>query len=557
MSKNAMGNTRSFSVLLTSACSMSDAARVASLYWYLDDKMRELENGHPDLKTISLSILSEHPGAYRNKMGKLLGYPYKTWDGISNKSKYFRVLIDNERRQDKSQLERIEIARICDAHSWDCEHDLDGIMEDAHTAGWYPTVYTVRNACAARVIPVLKNVGGLILDWGVGDSQIIRQDGLSYEVQCLSEWVKIHPHKPVILRGAPAAYRKPRLRRDHDTGLFILDFPYDITPLSSPGENIMGVDLGKVKTFSGAVISHDGKYYTTELCESRELAQLRDKITSLTSEVKSIQCALNRIDARLLVTTDPGLEAHAALVVIDLNRKKTKLKRLRDKAAWIIARDVVNHARMNNTGVISVEDLRWAAGMSGSWDFSRVQARIDEVAFDYGITVETVRAAYTSQEDPFTGVSAHPDGDRVTQTSRGPLDRDYAAALVIAARGAVKKRVPPTPCKGLVTRKRPKPVVTGHRVRVPMRPSLPSRTLLHKIRVKSQAPGASRDVASTGQDERLAILTGTKQPPRRKYHQKHQNHSQYNDSGDVLTVSDIGVSRFYFMTDSCYHRIVS
>jgi hypothetical protein len=483
-----------FTVPLATACSPGDAAKITNAYEYMEDRLHDLYRDHPDVTALSIPLLGKHPGEYRNTIGKLLGYPYKRWEGMRNKAKYFRILAECVRRQLASQEERVAVSRACASYGYDYDSHCTDIMSNAQAHGYYPTRYAVRNACAAGVVQGYRNVETLVLDYSMGDKQIITQDGLSYEIQCLEDWAHVEVHRPAVLRGEPLRYSKPRIRRDWNTGNLVIDVSYEAAPAESPGWNVMGVDLGLVKIVTGAVLNVDGAWYSTELGESRELQRLNAKRKSLYEEIGLIRARLNRAEERLMRGRDPWLEQHAIDLTMDRARKRAKLTRLKEHAAWVAARDIVAHARRLRAGVVRMEDLRFAAEDSGQWDYSAVQSRVSEVASHYGIRVEVVSAAHTSHEDPFTGVRVDPDSKRVTATSRGPMDRDYAAALVIATRGSRSRRGK-TPSKGKPT---PRRVVTGRLKRTGRRPGLPTRSLLHKLVVKSIPPGASSDVASSG-----------------------------------------------------------
>ena len=74
---------------------------------------------------------------------------------------------------------------------------------------------------------------------------------------------------------------KPVIKYDEDTDTVKLRYSVFMEVSDSDGDNILGVDLGKLKPFTAASINPQGEY-SQELTYSKEVKQLNDKPVSYT-----------------------------------------------------------------------------------------------------------------------------------------------------------------------------------------------------------------------------------------------------------------------------------
>jgi len=141
----------------------------------------------------------------------------------------------------------------------------------------------------------------------------------------------------------------------------------------------------------------------------------------------------------------------------------TTLKRLqeRDAAEWRVdelfthyqnaltdivekaSRRAVEYAQQFDDPVIVLEDLtyiresldygKWMNRRLHAWAFARLQGRIEDKAFNAGIPVEYVNAAYTSQTCHACGHVGHRDGDEFRCANEDCWVTEYHADLNAAA----------------------------------------------------------------------------------------------------------------------------
>lgn len=154
---------------------------------------------------------------------------------------------------------------------------------------------------------------------------------------------------------------------------------------------------------------------------------------------------------------------------------REKITEQKGKVAWLIARDVVDHAVRHHCGVIKMEDLGFVQEAYGSkWAHGLVRQRLEERARAFGITVEVVPAGGSSHLDPFSLEHVDPRSDRSVVTSGGVMDRDDVASLNLASRKSTRacralKRKTGSPVKmggqGRLSRDRRKVTATPKRDR--------------------------------------------------------------------------------------------
>lgn len=203
---------------------------------------------------------------------------------------------------------------------------------------------------------------------------------------------------------------------------------------------IAGVDLGRVKPFALSIIGKDGSF-SLEKTPSRELERLNEKMTILTTELKRVQAKKGRIKSYIKAREDRTLLSRWEALDKQSKLLASKLKRIKEKAGWLVARDVISHLKQNNVKELHLENLSWLDSKGGKWDFSAVRSKIEEVARLSGITVHIINANQSSHTDPFTDEKISPKSNRTVVLSDGESwDRDHVASLEIARRSKEKSK---------------------------------------------------------------------------------------------------------------------
>lgn len=274
-----------------------------------------------------------------------------------------------------------------------------------------------------------------MLDYATEDAQlsIVQFDGhtVTFDVLTGHEWETITVDIPAWFKGPILRVARPRFLLMGDE--LVLSVSCEIEPLPGErGDGVLGVDLGIVRPFVAAAVYKRG--YSAMLVPSRETQALGDKLRLLVGERACVRGKMERI-ARLLVgREDLYLSSHYMDLCDYAGALSGKISRVKVCLERLVARDVVVHALCEGCGEVHVEDLSWLGSRGGGWDFSGMIGEIECACELVGVRVVRVSAVGSSHEDPFTGEFVSPGRDRVSCTSRGGLDRDYSASLVIGGR---------------------------------------------------------------------------------------------------------------------------
>ena len=451
-------------------------------------------------------------GGFREFVFDNIGYPNKEeyWSEIEgNKAKYARISINIIRELLLSVSERREVARICQMFDFDISQ-LPEIREVLVEKELYVTSTVLKNICRERKISPLPKVSLFRLDGTAEDSQIstvLCEDGVVYyTIRVGSKTIKFSFPIPANIRPqATGKWARPVIQVKD--GEVVARFSYEVCVnyfTSNPSERILGVDLGVKKPFSACVNYGDGSY-STELLPTKELTRLNNKIQTLNTEVSRHYAKLRNLEQLLTHNPDPKLLQHYLDVRDNLDSVKKKRVRLKVAAAWIYARDLVNHAKENRCGVIKLENLSFLESKGGKWNFSGIQDKIITIASLENIEVQRVNARRTTGKDPFSVQVSNPKPDRTIDTVIGLLDRDYASSLEVSSREG--KLVKPQRKIKRPKRGKPKPL-KGKRCRdkhspTPKRPKTRSRKSVLKEQVReikelTKRSGSSESVEFSG-----------------------------------------------------------
>lgn len=193
-------------------------------------------------------------------------------------------------------------------------------------------------------------------------------------------------------------------------------------------EKYLGVDLGKVESFVGTVISKET--YSAPIYANKKINFLNKKLDQL-SDLSTVLYKKEKLnEAR------EHLHKYGVLRTERL-RIRSKISRLKVERAHYIANQLVKVADTYNANIV-FEDLSWVP--ASKWDQARVQEFTQDRASKKGIRVRHIDARNTSQLCNICGVQVKHSG-RATRCSKclKRLDRDVLASRNIANKIAKKK----------------------------------------------------------------------------------------------------------------------
>lgn len=281
-----------------------------------------------------------------------------------------------------------------------------------------------------------------VMDFSISDKQFFRFDSDTLECSIhiyshqeakkrgLSKEEEWRPFKlyllPYIREQFKGKVAKPQFVKMHHEEKLLCCIPYEVAPIRHQDfDNILGIDLGKVKPYSATAIYHDGQI-SNEYVPSREIMRIQRKI-------RKINRHLNCLYAKRKDKATPSTVRQKRRAV-DIYNDKQKRTRLKEKYAWLIANEVVQVAIAEHCFLIKLENLSWLRSQGGKWNFNEIQERIKELAYLNGISVRNVNPAYTSEEHPFTKEKGKPSGRKIIFNDGTWYDRDNLADINIAAR---------------------------------------------------------------------------------------------------------------------------
>lgn len=395
-------------------------------------------------------------GKFRDAITQLVGKPYETWNLKGAKSRYWRMLTSHIYQQYSSRYQRKQIIQVI--KNGEYTEPCSDLRQDLTSQKLYP-----KDTELINIFKFLEKgkeqeftITQVPLDYTTGDDHNVYQEINSDKVIVRfsldrDQWFEIIYQIPSSIDQIITKITKPSFYFN-DNNELILKYAVETVIPVSQGENILGVDLGKVKKFSAASLSQNG-VYSRELLPGKELEHNSLKEKNLLRNKESNYSKKERIAALLKDQETPDNTLVSKYEVLDNEYYsiRGKLSRLKEHSSWLTARDTTSHAVCEDCSTIHMEKLSWVSSgdNQGKWDYAVTQERIKHKSGKFGITTETVNAAYTSWEypepydenpaplavyDEKTRELVNVDGDRV--------DKDYAGAIAVAARYPLSK------CKG-------------------------------------------------------------------------------------------------------------
>lgn len=359
-------------------------------------------------------------------------------------------------------LRMIEYNLICikDSLKWrtqifDCLKEFhfdikaDGLRDRLQSLDLYPSDSCLDNMARSKVRPSFPEHATFRMDYAYSDRQMCTfdSDSLIFRVMTtprkeanalgIDAWSEFEIILPSYIREqAQGKICKPLFFMDKN-GRFVCQMAYQCVCESHPDfKNILGVDLGRVKAYSATVL-YKNKTCSDELVPSDELNRLQNKLDHLQKQIDSDYDKIKLCEA--YKSTDPRCKARQEARLRNYHFARMKRTRIKEKAAWLIAEEIVQTAADHECKEIHLENLRWVNNKGGKWDYSQVQQRIEEVAQLKGISVVKVNCANSSKTHPKTEEIGTESGRQIVFKDGTKVDRDQLAGLNLALRSRKDK----------------------------------------------------------------------------------------------------------------------
>lgn len=357
---------------------------------------------------------------------------------------YLRILYHNIISLLKSRQEQIKIYEILKSNQYKINNTLrDKLVKEK----LYPTNAYLETLAAAKDVPVLPKRKTFILDFSVSDKQMFRvgKNSNIYEIKIYSKkevkdynletgWISFEMYLPTYIRESfTGKTAKPQFYWDYNKDEFVCAIPCEIKKLPNEYENVMGADLGKIKAYSATVIHKDGSI-SDEYVPTEELQNLVDKLKRMNQHIKSVYEKMKRSSKYGNFTN------RQARRKLDYKRSRNKRTKLQFAIARLVAVEVVNIAIKEQCKEIHLENLSWVKNSGGKWNFSQVQACIEEAAELFSIKVVKVSAKNSSKTNPVTlEIGAISNRDVIFKNGQ-KVNRDQLAGLNLALREPKKAK---------------------------------------------------------------------------------------------------------------------
>ena len=400
------------------------------------------------LSKIELKYKDED-GEERFKLNGMLWYEIDGIIGDSLRDKglyvwYIRILYHNIISLLKSKQEQIKIYEILKSNQYKIDNTLRDKLSQEKL---YPTNSYLEILANAKDMPVLPKRKTFILDFSVSDKQMFRvgKNSNVYEIKICSRkeikdnnletgWLSFEMYLPTYIRESfTGKTAKPQFYWDHNKEEFVCAIPCEIKKVPNEYENIMGVDLGKIKVYSATVVRKDGSI-SDEYVPTEELQNLVNKLKRMNEHINSVYEKKKRSSKYGNFTKRQDRRE------LDYKRSRNKRTKLQFAIARLVAVEVVNIAIKEQCKEIHLENLSWVKSSGGKWDFSQVQTCIEEVSELFSIKVVKVNAKNSSKTNPVTFEIGKISNRDVIFNNGQKVDRDQLAGLNLALREPKKQK---------------------------------------------------------------------------------------------------------------------
>lgn len=394
------------------------------------------------LSKIELKYKTEN-GKEQSKLNGMLWREIHEIIGDSLKGKvpdawYIRILYHNIISLLKSRQEQIKIYEILKSNQYKIDSTLrDKLAQEK----LYPANAYLEILANSKDMPALPKRKTFILDFSVSDKQMFRvgKNSNVYEIKICSRkeikdnnletgWLSFEMYLPTYIRESfTGKTAKPQFYWDHNKEEFVCAIPCEIKKLPNEYENVMGVDLGKIKVYSATVVHKDGTI-SDEYVPTEELQNLVDKLKRMNQHINSVYEKKKRSYKYGNFTKRQDRRE------LDYKRSRNKRTKLQFAIARLVAVEVVNIAIKEQCKEIHLENLSWIKSSGGKWNFAQVQACIEDVAELFSIKVVKVSAKNSSKTNPVTlEIGAISNRDVIFKNGQ-KVNRDQLAGLNLALR---------------------------------------------------------------------------------------------------------------------------
>ena len=457
------------------------------------------------LSKIELKYKTEN-GKEQSKLNGMLWREIHEIIGDSLKGKvpdawYIRILYHNIISLLKSRQEQIKIYEILKSNQYKIDSTLrDKLAQEK----LYPANAYLEILANSKAMPALPKRKTFILDFSVSDKQMFRvgKNSNVYEIKICSRkeikdnnletgWLSFEMYLPTYIRESfTGKTAKPQFYWDHNKEEFVCAIPCEIKKLPNEYENVMGVDLGKIKVYSATVVHKDGTI-SDEYVPTEELQNLVDKLKRMNQHINSVYEKKKRSYKYGNFTKRQDRRE------LDYKRSRNKRTKLQFAIARLVAVEVVNIAIKEQCKEIHLENLSWIKSSGGKWNFAQVQACIEDVAELFSIKVVKVSAKNSSKTNPVTLEIGKVSNRDVIFKNGQKVDRDQLAGLNLALREPKKlkqRKIKTLNIRDSVVIQRQSRRFNNYLMKKSVMPEIKSKRKIHKEYLRAKQASSKPDL---------------------------------------------------------------
>ena len=457
------------------------------------------------LSKIELKYKTEN-GKEQSKLNGMLWREIHEIIGDSLKGKvpdawYIRILYHNIISLLKSRQEQIKIYEILKSNQYKIDSTLrDKLAQEK----LYPANAYLEILANSKAMPALPKRKTFILDFSVSDKQMFRvgKNSNVYEIKICSRkeikdnnletgWLSFEMYLPTYIRESfTGKTAKPQFYWDHNKEEFVCAIPCEIKKLPNEYENVMGVDLGKIKVYSATVVHKDGTI-SDEYVPTEELQNLVDKLKRMNQHINSVYEKKKRSYKYGNFTKRQDRRE------LDYKRSRNKRTKLQFAIARLVAVEVVNIAIKEQCKEIHLENLSWIKSSGGKWNFAQVQACIKDVSELFSIKVVKVSAKNSSKTNPVTLEIGKVSNRDVIFKNGQKVDRDQLAGLNLALREPKKlkqRKIKTLNIRDSVVIQRQSRRFNNYLMKKSVMPEIKSKRKIHKEYLRAKQVSSKPDL---------------------------------------------------------------
>ena len=452
-----------------------------------------------------IEYANKFKGHFYKKLSQLTHKNYLTFD-YPKKSRLFKFISEALRQNFKSLLYRKKIATILNNYDWDIdtEENKEKIREALRELNLFPSWMEIKNLCRAKTIPQKEHFSfvnlegdkeqGLLIpiDYSTCDSNIITQSSPllpHYDIvfkHGVYHFEAILPHfiKAKLAQGEIEKFCKPKFQILE--GKWYCVIAYMLKQKKKPHSSqqnvsVLGIDLGKVKNYSGTVVEgiedksllkKEGLYASIiknknkhqDLLSSKESYHLLNKMKKIKRNLDAVYRKIGLYDQlieginhnqKAILFEEKFVRIKEDRSTLESKRKRLlkekqllskKISQIKKHKAYCVARDIVRQIMLYQVDAVALEKLNWVENKGGRWDFSQQQEIIERKVLEKTtIQVIKVNPAYSSYSNPYLkdylmdkkiekGIAK----GRMIKFKDFEIDRDFLASINLANRGLEK-----------------------------------------------------------------------------------------------------------------------